>query len=117
MFLSAHCIVQLTLWIYFCLLPLQLNATLISLQASLFVINADSMYVRHILKRLELQQFILLPIYKKKKFELLDQGLSTCCSSVLYSDIMLCFNHANVVTLKILWIKAIVTFWKANKFK
>lgn len=65
-FLSAHCIVQLTLWIYFCLLPLQLNATLISLQASLFVINADSMYVRHILKRLELLQFILLPIYIKK---------------------------------------------------
>lgn len=58
--------VKLTLWIYFCLLPLQLNATLISPQASPFVINADSMYVRHILKRLELLQFILLPIYKKR---------------------------------------------------
>lgn len=68
------------------------------------------MYVQHILKKIRIAT-INFVAYLRKQFESLDQGLiSTCCSSVLYSDIMLCFNHANVVTLKILWIKAIVTF-------
>lgn len=62
--------------------------------------------------RLEsLQLFYFLPIYKKL-FEILDQGLSTCCFSVLYSDIMLCFNHANVVTLRFYGSKLLSLFEK-----
>lgn len=50
--------------------------------------------------------------YLRNVFELLDQGLSTCCSSVLYSDIKLCFNSSQCCDSLVLWIKSYCHFLK-----